>query len=873
MSNVTIAIYSDFLSAFTKLPLGIQNKTNNFIKKFKQNPKGHGINLEKIFNPYDDKFYSGRVDKTYRVIIAIQEKTNTYILLWVDHHDEAYNWAKSKKIEVNKLTRLLQLYDIIPIKAEEKPVNNKLFDKYTDNQLLALGLPKLQLPFVRSFKMESDLFTNKKAFSNDVYEYLEFLVNGVDYSDVLELLKDLDAENESTDDFDKALKTSGNICSFAVVEGQEELDKMFDAPLDRWRVFLHPSQKRLVDRDFSGPTRVCGEAGTGKTVVAMHRAKYLLGKDKKVLFTTFTANLVGDIETNIMKILSLQEAKKLDVKGIDSVIISFLKSKGKNASIIYDEDALFAYWDNAINNAKIDLVLDSSFYMEEWRKIATVMDNLTVEKYISVPRVGRKIRLDRSQRLKVWHVFEEYMTLLEKDKKMDIDYATYKAREYLRLNPEVPYDSIIIDEGQDISANAYKFLRQYAGDEHENDIFVVGDSHQRIYKNKAVLSKCGINIKGRSSLLKINYRTTEETRKYAYSFLHGINFDDIDTEYAGFSKCQSLNHGETPVIQNFKTYTEQLEYVANEIKKLIDSGVHYEEICIVSRTHRQIELAGIELNKNGIPSYEINSNKEDNNSEPGVRVTTMHRVKGLEFRYVFAISVNKNIIPMPSTNVDKADNDENYIIERCLLYVSITRAQIKAYVLSCGEPSNLIVAKQETEDTLKIKEDVDKYIVKHLEKQEFIVLEDGLQDFAVSECKMMSTVNGFSSKKVKKSRSLNDVLDHMDDTFQESVFYHIDTKQLDEVEVYNRAHIDRRLFSKIRSDRNFKPSRKTAIALCFGLMLNLDETIDLLEKAGFVLSHSSKSDLIIEYFIEKKEYDLIVLNQVLYDYGETPLYI
>ena len=872
MSNVTIAIYSDFLSAFTELPLGIQNKTNNFIKKFKQNPKDPGINLEKIFNPYDDKFYSGRVDKTYRVIIAVQEKTNTYVLLWVDHHDEAYDWAKSKKIEVNKLTGLLQLYDIIPIKAEEKVVVNKLFDKFTDAQLIALGLPELQIPFVRSLKTESDFFESKKAFSNDVYEYLEFLVNGVDYSEVLELLQDLDSENESTDDFDKALKSNGNIRSFAVVEGQDELDKMFDAPLDKWRVFLHPSQKRLVDKDFSGPARVSGEAGTGKTVVAMHRAKYLLGKDKRVLFTTFTANLVGDIETNIMKILSLQEAKKLDVKGIDSVIISYLKAKGKNASIEYDEDKLLNYWDKSIELANVDLELDSSFYMEEWRKIATVMDNLTVEKYISIPRVGRGIRLDRGQRLKVWHVFEEYMSLIENDKKMDIDYATYRAREILRSNPEVPYDSIIIDEGQDISSNAYKFLRQYAGEEHENDIFVVGDSHQRIYKNKAVLSKCGINIKGRSSLLKINYRTTEETRKYAFSFLNGINFDDVDSEYSGFNKCQSLTHGEPPVIQNFNTYNEQLVYVSNEIKKLIDNGVHYEDICIVSRTHKQIELASKELNKNGIPSYEINSNKEDNDSEPGVRIATMHRVKGLEFRYVFAISVNKNIIPMPSSNIDKADNDENYTIERCLLYVSITRAQIKAYVLSYGEPSNLITNKKEVEVSSKIKEDVDKYIIKHLDKQEFIVLEDKLEEPGLFKSCISTDGIAKSSIKTGKSRTLNEVLDHMEDTFQEAVFYHIDTKQLDEVEVYNRAHIDRRLFSKIRSDKNFKPSRKTAIALCFGLMLNLDETIDLLEKAGFVLSHSSKADLIIEYFIEKKEYDLIVLNQVLYDYGEPALY-
>ncbi|MBQ2891842.1 MAG: UvrD-helicase domain-containing protein [Bacilli bacterium] len=861
MAETTIAIYSDFLSALYKLPIGIQKKTLNFIKKFEENPRGPGINLEKIFNPYDDKFYSGRVDKTYRVILAIQESSNTYVLLWVDHHDEAYEWANTKKIEVNKLTGLLQLYDIIPVKEEVKSIVNKVFDKYTNEQLLALGVPELQMDFVRSLVTESDFFSNKKAFSNDVYEYLEFLVNGVNYNEVLELVRDLE-EEEISEDIGKALSASKDVRSFKVVEGQEELDKMFDAPLEKWRIFLHPTQKKLVNRDFSGPARVSGEAGTGKTVVAMHRAKYLLGQGKKVLFTTFAANLVGDIETNIMKILSLQEAKKLDVKSIDSVIVSYLYSKNKKVKIIYDEDKLLNYWDKAILNANVDLELDAYFYMEEWRKVATPLDVLAVEKYVSVPRIGRGIRLDRTQRLKIWHVFEEYKELLDKDSVRDIDYATYEAREILKNNPDTPYDSIIVDEGQDISANAFKFLRQYAGVEHKNDLFIVGDSHQRIYKNKAVLSKCGINVKGRSSLLKINYRTTEETRKYAFSFLKGINFDDIDTEYLGNTTCQSLTHGETPVIQNFATYCDQLNYTIEEIKKLHNGNVNYEDICIVARTHKQIELAAIELNKAGIPCYEINSNKEDNTSEPGVRLATMHRVKGLEFRYVFVISVNKNIMPMPSMNVDKVDNDENNIIERCLLYVALTRAQIKAYVFSYGVPSGLIFNKAETEDTTQIKEEVDKYIVKCLEKQEFIVLEKEMECLTICSDMALSSNN-----------SLVDELNAMDVTFQQALFHHIDYKQMDEVEVYNRAHVDRRLFSKIRSDVNFKPSRKTAICLCFGLMLDFDETIDLLEKAGFTLSHSSKGDIIISYFISKADYDLQTVNNVLYEYGEPILYV
>lgn len=688
MSDITVALYEEFMPAYSKLPLGLQTKTNNFIKKFKQNPKTLGIHLEKVFNPYDDKIYSGRIDKTYRIIIAIQEKSNTYIFLYVDHHDEAYKWANTKKIEINKQTGVLQLYDFVQIKIEETPVTCKLFDKYTDEQLIALGVPDVQLQFVRSIVDESNFYNEKDKFSNDVYDYLSFLVSGNDYSEVLAIVNEF-KEEKITESFAEALKTKATR-GFAVIDGQQELDKMFDAPLDQWRIFLHPSQKKLVDNDFSGPARVSGEAGTGKTVVAMHRAKYLLSQGRKVLFTTFTTNLVGDIETNIMKILTLTEAKNLDIKGIDSVVISYLNSRGKRFRIIYDEDVLLRYWNNAIQNANIDLNFDASFYMEEWRQIASVLDSLSIEKYISVPRVGRGIRLDRSQRLKVWHVFEEYMSLLRDDDYRDIDFATYEARELLKTQPENPYDSIIVDECQDISANAFKFLRMYAGEEHENDLFIVGDSHQRIYKNKAILSKCEINIKGRSSILKINYRTTEETRKYAFSFLNGINFDDIDTEYTNKTKCQSLTHGEKPIVKNFRDFNEQLLFVAEEISKILESGVPLENICIVARTHKQIELAFDELNKKGIVCYEINSNKKDNSSEQGVRFSTMHRIKGLEFRYVFVISVNRDIIPALTSHVDSNDNNDNLLIERCLLYVSLTRAQIKAYVLSFGEPSSLL---------------------------------------------------------------------------------------------------------------------------------------------------------------------------------------
>lgn len=129
------------------------------------------------------------------------------------------------------------------------------------------------------------------------------------------------------------------------------------------------------------------------------------------------------------------------------------------------------------------------------------------------------------------------------------------------------------------------------------------------------------------------------------------------------------------------------------------------------------------------------------------------------------------------------------------------------------------------------------------------------------ECNMCATFG-----EERHHRKIDELLDHMNDTFQETMFYHIDTKQLDEVEVYKRACIDRKLFSKIRSNKDYRPNKRTAICICFGLKLNIDESLDLLEKAGYTLSKSSKFDMIVRYFLETEEYDIDMLNSILYDY-------
>ena len=268
--------------------------------------------------------------------------------------------------------------------------------------------------------------------------------------------------------------------------------------------------------------------------------------------------------------------------------------------------------------------------------------------------------------------------------------ATYKARQILKKTGKGPYDSIVIDEGQDIGANAYKFLRQYAGEERPNDIFVAGDSRQRIYKHKAVLSKCGINVTGRSSILRVNYRTTEETREFACKVLKGEDWEKSG-EFVASRLTSSLTSGDNPLVKNFGTFDEQMDFVKKEIEDLVKSGAKLEDICLTVRHTAQISEIKGKLKDNGISCSEIAADKGDNVNASGVRLATMHRIKGLEFRYVFLLSVNGET-GLPASIDDGSEEKDNELIEKSLLYVALTRASIKAYVLSFGE-SNPAIAK------------------------------------------------------------------------------------------------------------------------------------------------------------------------------------
>lgn len=694
--NTKVAISADFLNAFAALPRQIQGKVTEFMNKFRNDPTSPGINYEKLNACQDKKMCSVRIDDTYRGIVVRQPETGVYLLLWVDHHDEAYAWAKNKKCEVNPKTGAIQIYDMI-VTPQVIPAAKdiKLFSGVSDNDLIELGLPEDMISFARGIVDAAEFYEKQSSFPADVFESLSWLVEGFPVDEVKALVNPEQEAGKVSGNLADALDSPETLKSFVVVEGEEELRRIMAEPLEKWRVFLHPTQRKIVNKYYSGAARVLGGAGTGKTVVAMHRAKHLAAglKDKeRILFTTYTANLASDIRDNLRKICTLEELRKIDVINLDAWVAQFLREHGYPAEIVYD-DKVTMIWEDAVAASDFSGEFPVSFYEEEYNRIVVAQEAFSLEKYIKASRTGRGTRLDRKKRMQIWNVFEAYQNMMKEQKVRDINTAMYECRMLLiKSSSETRYKHVIVDEGQDLSVNGFRLLRAIAGEEHDNDIFIVGDAHQRIYKNKAALSKCGIYVRGRSSILRINYRTTEEIRKAAFALLNGISFDDLDDDFDTGDRCQSLTHGKAPQVLHFSNANEEFDAVLKEIKALTGGGVSAKNICVVARTHKLLDDYIAQFTANGLRCYEIKGNKADDRGLDGIRVATMHRVKGLEFQYIFVVAANKRIIPLASAidHTDAVSEQETMTAEKCLLYVALTRAQKGAYISGYGQMSEFL---------------------------------------------------------------------------------------------------------------------------------------------------------------------------------------
>jgi len=688
--NPKVAISSEFFTSVLKLPKTQQDKAVKFMEQFRQDPQSPGLNYETIKAARDKHLRSVRIDQFYRAIVLAPEKGDVYILLWADKHDNAYAWAQKKVLKINPENGALQFLEAEYIDEAQQLKSNVstdikgLFCAIRDRHLIRLGVPEELIPLVRKVEIPVDVDALKKKIPEEAYEALSMLADGDSLDDVLSVydinLQEVESgEVIDTKDFSSALDRVESKRRFLLASDDEALQNMLDAPLEKWRVFLHPLQRKLIFRDWNGPVRVLGGAGTGKTVVAMHRAKWLAeqtlnDRDKKILFTTYTKNLAVDIEHNLKNICSAEVMRKIEVINLDAWVKRFLDKQGYPIKYAFDDKEKKNLWEQALILKPDESELPNSFYLEEWEKVIQPQSISNLAEYFKARRLGRGVRLDRAVRKEIWPVFENYRLGLNDAGLKETEDAYRDVVTLIKSKGlQLPYYSVIVDEAQDFGLNAFKLMRHMVT-EHVNDLFIVGDSHQRIYGSKVVLSHCDIKVVGRSHKLKINYRTTEQIRHTAVSILDGIAFDDLDNGVDEQKGYRSLMTGEAPLIQCFNNVQEESDFIINSLQALTSEEL--DKSCIAVRRHIDIERYCIAAAAAGINYYKVDHNTLDNNHHKGVRVATMHRVKGLEFDNMYVAGVNDGVMPLNILNSDDSTIiREHEQRERSLLYVAITRAK------------------------------------------------------------------------------------------------------------------------------------------------------------------------------------------------------
>jgi mRNA-degrading endonuclease RelE of RelBE toxin-antitoxin system len=516
---VSIAFSEKYFESLLKLTPNEQSQANKAVMLFQQDPQHGGLHYEKLTAFKDNKLRSIRANQEVRIILAAAEKEDLYLMLHVDHHKPAYDWAAKRKVEVNPNTGSLQVFTVeesVVEAAQAQPAVTEqpgLFDAIRDRQMLQLGVPEDSLALVRNMKIEADLETARvgEQLPPDAYEGLFMLMAGANFEEAYNEVVPAAPEAVDTEDFSTALARPESQAHFAVAENEEALQEVLNQSIEKWRVFLHPTQRRLANGKKNGPVRVLGGAGTGKTVVAMHRAKWLVEnvatESSKVLFTTFTRNLAADIQQNLNKICSPEALKRIEVMNLDAWVVSFLKKQGYDYGLLMDSQEEKRLWEQAYSEKPATADLEMAFFQEEWARVIQPQSVNNVDEYKKASRIGRGTRLNRQQRVDIWPVFERYRHLLASNHLKEADDAYRDARNLLDSNPELRPNlcSVIVDEAQDMGTQAFMLIRALVPPG-ANDLFVVGDGHQRIYgKNKVVLGQCGIDIRGRSSRLKINY--------------------------------------------------------------------------------------------------------------------------------------------------------------------------------------------------------------------------------------------------------------------------------------------------------------------------------------------------------------------------------
>jgi superfamily I DNA/RNA helicase/mRNA-degrading endonuclease RelE of RelBE toxin-antitoxin system len=651
------------------------------------NPANPGMSFHKLDNARDSNFWSVRVSADIRLIV--HRSSGSLLLCYVDHHDRAYRWAERRKLDVHPRTGAAQFVEVrerveevrVPkyVEAPVSPAKPALFSSMPEQLLLGYGVPQEWIGDVQQATEDTllDLVDHLPAEAAEAL--LELATGGEPKVAVLS------APQSSPFEHPDAQRR------FRVVSSVEELERALSSPWDKWTIFLHPEQRQLVEKDYAGPARVSGSAGTGKTIVALHRAVHLArsNHEARVLLTTFSESLANALRAKLRRLMSSEPrlGERIDVMALDAVGLHLYKTQIGVLRLVQRPD-LQGRLERAAAQAP-NMRFKTPFLLGEWEEVVDAWQIATWEEYRDVRRLGRKTRLSEAQRASLWKIFESVQGELKAEGLTTLAGMFSRLASEVVGRPHAPYDHVVVDEAQDISIAQLKFLAAMDGGR-SNALFFAGDLGQRIFQTPFSWKAVGVDVRGRSRSLTVNYRTSHQIRTCADRLL-GDATSDVDGNVEVRKGTVSVFNGPSPSVLEFQSPEAEVEGAADWLRSVATLASEPHEIGVIVRSEAELGRATRALEAASIPYVRLDDKMQAVVGK--ATACTMHLAKGLEFRIVVVMACDDEVLPLQSRieqATEESDLEEVYVTERHLLYVACTRAREQLLVSGVSPVSEFL---------------------------------------------------------------------------------------------------------------------------------------------------------------------------------------
>ena len=691
-----------FTDSLGKLTGDEQKAVKTTAFDLQMNPAQPGLKLHALDRAKDKHFWSVRVSRDLRLIA--HRTASSFLLCYVDHHDAAYQWAERRRLDRHPTTGAAQLVEIretvreirvpryvesdapadrpaaaSPAPASASALLAPIFGGASDDYLLGYGVPVEWLGDVRAATEDTLLDVADHLPAEAAEALLQIATGGTPPHPTP---APVGTDPFAHPDAQRRFRVMGDV---------EALTRALEYPWEKWTVFLHPAQRQLVERQFNGAARVAGSAGTGKTIVALHRAVHLARThpERRVLLATFSEALAAALRTRLVRLIGNEPklAERLEVhsmRGIGRRLFAVRVGRLDPAS----DDDVRALLVRAAEDTQGHR-FTAHFLWTEWSEVVDAWQLGSWEEYRDVQRLGRKTRLAERQREVLWSIFSRVRSeLAERQRLTEPAMFARLAAQVADAGPP-PFDHCVIDEAQDVGVAELRFVAALGGDRPDG-LFFAGDLGQRIFQTPFSWRALGVDVRGRSHTLRINYRTSHQIRRQADRLLPP-ELADVDGNAEQRGATVSVFNGPEPDVRTFGTPEAETAAVAAWLRARAAEGYAPQAIGVFVRSPDQVARAVAALRDSGLTPVELDARSVV--ASGAVAVGTMHLAKGLEFRAVAVVACDDEILPLQSRIervADDADLEEVYSTERHLLYVACTRARDRLLVTGVEPASEFL---------------------------------------------------------------------------------------------------------------------------------------------------------------------------------------